>query len=133
VRRSRVDVVRADGADVDRITAILSAGFQADPVSRWLFPDDAERQRLHPLFFRPFVEMALADGEIYTTDDRVAAALWLPTDVKAHDSQPSLGKLYEPVLGPDYARRIAAFDERSTANHPAGADHVYLPFNRGPA
>jgi hypothetical protein len=42
-RSSGVKVVRADEADATRITTILSAGFQADPVSRWLFPDDAVR------------------------------------------------------------------------------------------
>jgi hypothetical protein len=73
MRSSLVDIVRADVADADTVTGILSAGFQADPVSRWLFPDDTERERVHPLFFRPFVDMALADGEIYTADDRAAA------------------------------------------------------------
>jgi hypothetical protein len=39
-----------------------------------------------------------------------------------------MGELYEPILGADYAKRIAAFDERSTANHPDHEDHFYLPF-----
>ena len=125
---SDVNVVRAAESDAEVITTILSTGFQQDPVSSWLFPGDDDRARLHPLFFRPFVDMALADGEIYTTDDRSGAALWLPVDVAAHGGEPDLGELYEPILGPSYAARIAAFDERSSANHPDWADHVYLPF-----
>ena len=120
-------IVRADETDADAIITILSTGFQNDPVSRWLFPDDDARERLHPEFFGPIVQMALEDGEIYTTDDRAGTALWLPATAH-HEDQPGLGALYEPILGADYAKRIAAFDERSTANHPVHEDHFYLPF-----
>src|SRR3984885_7676701 len=120
-------IVRADETDVDAIITILSTGFQNDPVCRWLFPDDDARERLHPEFFGPIVQMALEDGEIYTTEDRTAAALWLPATAH-HEDQPGLGELYEPILEADYVKRIAAFDERSTANHPHHEDHFYLPF-----
>ena len=120
-------IVRADETDADAIITILSTGFQNDPVSRWLFPDDDARERLHPEFFGPIVQMALEDGEIYTIEDRSGTALWLPVTAH-HEDQPGLGELYEPILGADYAKRIAAFDERSTANHPDHEDHFYLPF-----
>jgi hypothetical protein len=57
-------IVRADETDAGAIITILSTGFQNDPVCRWLFPDDDARERLHPEFFGPFVQMALEDGEI---------------------------------------------------------------------
>ena len=120
-------IVRADETDADEIITILSTGFQNDPVCRWLFPDDDARARLHPEFFGPIVQMALEDGEIYTTEDRSGTALWLPVTAH-HEDHPGLGELYEPILGADYAKRIAAFDERSTANHPDQEDHFYLPF-----
>jgi ribosomal protein S18 acetylase RimI-like enzyme len=120
-------IIRADETDAEAVITILSTGFQSDPVSRWLFPDDDARERLHPDFFRPFVQMALEDGEIYTTEDRSGTALWFPASGH-HEDQPGLGELYEPILGADYASRIAAFDERSTANHPDDEDHFYLPF-----
>ena len=120
-------IVRADETDADTIITILSTGFQNDPVCRWLFPDDDARERLHPEFFGPIVQMALEDGEIYTTEDRLGTALWLPVTAH-HEDHPGLGELYEPILGADYAKRIAAFDERSTANHPDHEDHFYLPF-----
>ena len=46
-------IVRADETDADAIITILSIGFQDDPVSRWLFPDDDARERLHPEFSAP--------------------------------------------------------------------------------
>jgi GNAT superfamily N-acetyltransferase len=122
-----VKIVRADESDADTIITILSTGFQNDPVSRWLFPDDDVRKRLHPLFFGPFVHMVLQDGEIYMTEDRTGTALWLPM-AAGHADEQALSELYEPILGAEYAKRIAAFDERSTANHPGHAEHVYLPF-----
>jgi len=57
-------IVRADETDADAITTILSTGFQNDPVCRWLFPDDDARERLHPEFFGPIVQMALEDGAL---------------------------------------------------------------------
>jgi hypothetical protein len=91
-------IVRADETDAGAIITILSTGFQNDPVSRWLFPDDDARERLHPKFFGPFVKMALEDGEIYTTEDRSGAALWFPVTAH-HEDQPGLGELYEPKIG----------------------------------
>src|SRR6185437_12766605 len=120
-------IVRADETDADAIITILSTGFQNDPVCRWLFPDDDVRERLHPEFFGPSVKMTLEDGEIDMIEDRSGTALWLPVTAH-HEDQPGLGELYEPILGADYAERIAAFDERSTANHPDHEDHFYLPF-----
>ncbi|MFF2522553.1 GNAT family N-acetyltransferase [Streptomyces liangshanensis] len=125
---SNVSIVRADGADAEEVTSVLATGFHDDPVSCWIFPDDADRARLHPDFFRPFVELALAEGSVWTTADRAAVALWLPVDVTAHDEGPDLRALYEPILGAYHADRIGAFDVRSTANHPAHTDHQYLPF-----
>lgn len=122
-----VKVVRADESDADTIITVLSTGFNNDPVSRWLFPDDDARERLHTLFFGPIVQMALQDGDIYTTEDRTGTALWLPM-AAGHTDEQALGELYEPILGAEYAKRIAAFDQRSTANHPRHEEHVYLPF-----
>ena len=125
---SRVNIVRADAADAEKITTILSTGFYADPVCRWFFPDDAERRRLQPLLFGPIVDMTLKDGEVYATEDRTAAALWLPVNAGEHADGPSMEEFYEPILGPSYAKRIGAYGERSTATHPTHADHLYLTF-----
>lgn len=88
-----IAVVRAGSADAQVVTTILATGFAHDPVSAWIFPDEVERERLHPSFFGPFVDSVLTDGEVYTTEDRAGAALWLSVDVGPHPAGPALGEL----------------------------------------
>src|SRR6266567_3117873 len=61
-------VRRATGADAGAITRILAASFHDDPPLMWIIPDAADRQRLSPAFFRPFVDLVLTGGEAYMTD-----------------------------------------------------------------
>lgn len=123
-----IRVTRATEADADELTTVLATAFMADPISQWIFPDEADRERLHPAFFRPFVELALADGEVYTTDDYAGVTLWLPVDVHAHADEEDLGPLFEAVIGADYAKRFAVLDQLMTASHPGHESHHYLPF-----
>ncbi|MFB9233941.1 GNAT family N-acetyltransferase [Plantactinospora siamensis] len=123
-----ISVVRATAADADELTGVLATAFLADPISQWLFPDEADRERLHPSFFRPFVELTLADGEAYTTADRAAVTLWLPVDVHAHAEPDDLGPVFEAAIGPEYAKRFGVLDELMTTNHPGHENHAYLPF-----
>jgi GNAT superfamily N-acetyltransferase len=124
----KVSVVRSDRSDIDEVVEIMSTGFFADPVCHWIFPDESERKALHPHFFRPFVEEAYADGEVYLTDDRAGASLWLPVDVSVHAEAPDLAAMFEDSVGPSSAARIGAFGIRSAANHPTSVNHDYLPF-----
>ncbi|MFC7548157.1 GNAT family N-acetyltransferase [Plantactinospora sp. GCM10030261] len=121
-------VVRATDADADTLTNVLATAFLADPISQWIFPDYADRERLHPAFFRPFVDMTLAEGEVWTTEDRSAVALWLPVDVTAHAEAEDLGPIFEQAVGPEYAKRFAVLDKLMTDGHPGHENHHYLPF-----
>jgi GNAT superfamily N-acetyltransferase len=106
----------------------MSTGFFNDPVCRWFFPGESEREAQHPPFFRPFIEEAYGTGEVYMTDDRAGAALWLPVDVSAHAEDSDLAAMFENSLGPSSAARIGVFGVRSAAIHPTSVDHDYLPF-----
>jgi GNAT superfamily N-acetyltransferase len=121
-------VVRATATDSHTITSVLSVGFMQDPMHRWLFPDETERARLHPAFFAPLAAMALKDGEVWTTEDRSCAALWLPFDAAAADHGPGFRELFEPTLGTGYAARLGEFDRQSAEIHPTDRDHWYLAF-----
>jgi GNAT superfamily N-acetyltransferase len=128
VLMSKVSVVRSDSSDIDEVVDIMSTGFFGDPVCRWFFPDESERAAQHAAFFQPFVEEAYAKGEVYMTEDRAGAALWLPVDVSVHAQDPDLAEMFENSVGPSSAARIGVFGVRAAALHPTSADHDYLPF-----
>ena len=124
----KVNVIRSDRSDIDEVVTIMSTGFFDDPVCRWFFPDENEREARHPAFFQPFVEEAYVKGEVYMTDDRAGAALWLPVDVSAHAQDSDLAAMFENSVGPSSAARIGVFGVRAAATHPTSVDHDYLPF-----
>src|SRR5690242_13988465 len=80
------NVRRADKADAEAITDILSASFQADKPLAWILPDPDERLRLSPAFFRPFVDLVLDSGQAYVTEDLSGASLWMYVDVHATEA-----------------------------------------------
>jgi ribosomal protein S18 acetylase RimI-like enzyme len=124
------NIRRADKADADRITEILSASFEADPPLAWILPETAERRRLSPVFFRPFVDMVLEGGQAYVTEDLSGAALWMYVDIHATDaSDPEeLRRLLIDGLGSVSAERFFLLDELLSARHPVDESHEYLLF-----
>lgn len=74
-----VEVVRAGEGDLGVLAAVLARAFLEDPVAGYLFPDASSRaQRLRRFFTLQLTESYLPYGEILTTIERNAAALWMP-------------------------------------------------------
>ena len=71
-------VRRARPADVDSLAATLARAFDDDPLTVWLFPHHASRQRRLPPFFRSLLRVALPIGEVYTAGGGRSAAIWSP-------------------------------------------------------
>ena len=64
------------------LSGSLSRAFREDAVSAYLFPDEKRREANLDTFFRLQLERTyLPKGEVYTTGDRRAAAMWMPPDV----------------------------------------------------
>ncbi|MER7168622.1 GNAT family N-acetyltransferase [Micromonospora sp. NPDC000207] len=122
-------VVRAaTPADLDEAGRLLAVAFMPDPVSRWIFPDPAERARLHPAFFRPFLEAVLDGGALHVAGDTVGAALWLPVDGHGPaEDDDGLALRLEAAIGPEHTKRFAVLDDLMSADHPT-RPHSYLPF-----
>ena len=60
------------------LATTLARAFDDDPLTTWLFPDDAARRRKLPSFFRALLRASLPFGEVYATDDTRCAAIWNP-------------------------------------------------------
>src|SRR5688572_30290955 len=71
----------ATSADVRLLSKVLADAFFDDPVLRWCYPVTARRRTILPRFFDLVVRANLHHGEIYTTDDVIAGAVWLPANV----------------------------------------------------
>jgi ribosomal protein S18 acetylase RimI-like enzyme len=125
-------VRRAGIEDADTVTEILATSFVTDPISAWIFPvGDEERARRHPRFFRPFVDLALAEGQVYTTSDDAGVALWLNVDVTAPPAGGDDGAAFsQRVLEAcgEFGKQFQILDEMFSAHHPSVEPHAYLMF-----
>jgi len=72
-------VRRATGADVDAMAAQLARTFWDDPVTNYIFTDDARRDAALRAYFGTQMRADyLAFGGCYTTEDHTGAAVWAP-------------------------------------------------------
>ena len=73
-------VVRATEADVDQLAGVLARAFHNDPAFSWAAPNARKRERHGPRYFALTLKQYLPKGEVWTTDDRQAVAIWAPPD-----------------------------------------------------
>jgi ribosomal protein S18 acetylase RimI-like enzyme len=120
---------RAGVEDADMVTQILATSFVTDPISMWIFPvADDELARRNVDFFRPFVDLVLAAGQVYTTSDYAGAALWMEVNVEepAEDDE-EFGQRVRAACG-EYAKQFDILGELFDTHHPGHESHAYLMF-----
>lgn len=76
----RASIVRADATEAPQIAELIAVAFHPLDVAQWLVPNPDRRTEILPANFRIFVGHALAHGEVHTTTDRSAVAVWFPRD-----------------------------------------------------
>jgi GNAT superfamily N-acetyltransferase len=132
----RYHIRRAEASEAGALSEILASAFMADPVSCWIFPDPEQRARLHPGFFRIFVDLVLAEGQAYTTDDHAGVAMWLDVDATEPATEPvtdpggdpnALRALFAAACE-DRAEQFFILDDLFTSAHPHQESHAYLAF-----
>lgn len=72
------DVRRLQPDDRDRALTSVVAAFAADPVLRWVWPDDGRYAACAPGFFGLLIDLRLAGGEVWTAGGGDAVAMWDP-------------------------------------------------------
>jgi GNAT superfamily N-acetyltransferase len=117
-------IIRADDADTDVLSQVIADAFLDLAPCRWLIADPAARRSILPAYFRMYVEHAQADGLIFTTLDRAAAALWIPGDGPAAPPDEYAGRL--AAITGQHLGNFLAFDEQLDRHHPAGTFHHHL-------
>ena len=111
----------ATSADIPAVSHTLAAAFFDDPVFSYCYPDAAPRQQILPRWFEIVTEATLPYGEIYTTDDVVAGAVWVPPGVE-DDEQ--MGAALGEMSG-KYAQTLFEIFERMDEKH-SREPHHYL-------
>ena len=122
----RPQVHRAAPADGAHIAAVLGRAFFADPVLRWVVPDDLRRRRLLPDLFAVYTTTFLRFHEITVDTNGAGAALWAPPGQSPvpEEMADEFGRRIEEVLGADTQRVlevVALLDQQ----RPPGL-HCYL-------
>jgi hypothetical protein len=75
---------KAVAEDIPRLGSTLGSAFAEDPIVKWIFPGAGTRTRVLPAFFSFQIRhLYLPHNEVYTTEDLLAAALWLPPGNRA--------------------------------------------------
>ncbi len=103
-------VRRAQLADIDRVCRTLMRAFQDDPLVRWMVADDdAWATGAGAAFFRLVSRRLFDRGDVWTTADCVAAAVWSPPDPapSSDDLSAELGALYATFDATAQARMSA--------------------------
>jgi len=118
-------LVRADDADIDALSQVIADAFRDLAPCQWLIDDLAARREILPGFFRMYVEHAMADGVVYTTAGRTAAALWIPAGPEGPGQPGGYDERLAEVTG-QWAERFVAFDQELDAHHLTGAAHHHL-------
>ena len=117
-------VVRAGERDLEILSQVIADAFHDLAVSQWLIPDPDSRRAIFPGYFRILLQHTLDAGLVSTTQQRTAAALWLPATGPTPPHDGYAGQLAE-ATGP-FLDRFVAFDEELARHHLTGEFHHHL-------
>ena len=105
--------------DLPELSRTLAAAFDDDPVFAYCYPAVVRRRQIVPRFFGIVTAAYLAHGGIYTTNDVVAGAVWVPAGVE-DDEQ--MGAALGEISG-EYAQTLSTIFELMGDSHPAEPHH----------
>jgi GNAT superfamily N-acetyltransferase len=103
----------------------LLSAFRADPVERWLYPDEKDYDEHFPKFMAAFGGEAFAHDTVWRLDDFAAVAMWLPPDAVS-DGDEIVRVLMTTVDQSRHSDTMVAIEQMDVA-HPH-FPHWYLPW-----
>lgn len=119
-------ITRCQPDEGEHVAEVITAAFADNPITGWLSADLTDDVDAHALFrgyFRIWVDHALQVGEVETTGDGAAVALWLLPD--SGDAADADSRLVD-ITG-RYVDRFRALHAAMEAAHPEG-EHHHLAF-----
>ncbi|MFF6905745.1 GNAT family N-acetyltransferase [Streptomyces sp. NPDC012389] len=120
-----IRIQQAGQDDRELVVSVLEEAFHHDPVSSWVFPDEAHRRAVHGKFLGVFADITLAEGRIDIADDGAAVALWLPVPAGAPEEEDPTPALMRQTADPDN-ERCELVGRLTGKVHPHDRAHSYL-------
>lgn len=108
-----------------RALDVLVTAFTADPVIRWLYPDDSSYQTHFPAFLRAFGGKAFVSHTVWRLGEFGAVALWYAPHVEP-DGDAVVAEITQSVNANQHADVFAVLELMDSA-HPT-FPHWYLPW-----
>lgn len=122
---TRHDIMLASKTDSGAIATLIALAFHPLAPSIWLIADAEQRSRIFVDYFAILVDHALATGQLYTTADHTAAALWLPVGLTGLTPPYDYDARLKAATGV-WAERFRTFDAALEQRHPTAVEHYYL-------
>lgn len=120
-----IRVQQAGQDDRELVVSVLEEAFHHDPVSSWVFPDEAHRRAVHGKFLGVFADITLAEGRIDVAEDGAAVALWLPVPSRRARGEDPTPALMRQTADPDN-ERCELVGRLTGKVHPHDRAHSYL-------
>jgi GNAT superfamily N-acetyltransferase len=120
-----VAIRQAGEGDREALVQLLDSAFQQDPVSGWVFPDEAHRRAVHGKFLGVFIDVTLAGGRVDITEDGSAMALWLEVPAGKPEGEDDTPALMRETADPEN-ERAELVGRLTGAVHPHDRAHTYL-------
>lgn len=120
-----IRIQQAEQRDRELVVSVMEEAFHDDPVSSWVFPDEAHRRAVHGRFLGVFVDVALAEGRIDIAEDEAAVALWLTVPAGAPEEEDPTPALMRQTADPDN-ERCELVGRLTGVVHPHDRAHAYL-------
>ncbi|NIO40317.1 MAG: GNAT family N-acetyltransferase, partial [Burkholderiales bacterium] len=105
----------ANEEERERVIAAIAAGFLADPVVRWCWPDSKQYLTCAPWFISAYGGRAFEHDSAWIDDAVQGGALWLPPGVGPDEEE--LGKLISTTMREEKQGAILAALEALGAHH----------------
>jgi GNAT superfamily N-acetyltransferase len=122
---SRQAIVRAGHADVETLSQVVADAFGDLAPGQWLIEDATARREIFPRFYRIYVDHAMANGMVFTTVDRTAAALWVPVGLGGPEQPDGFDERVAEVTG-QWAERFMLFEHELDGRYPTDVAYHYL-------
>ncbi|MFE1479183.1 GNAT family N-acetyltransferase [Streptomyces cyaneofuscatus] len=120
-----IRIQQAGQDDRELVVSVLEEAFHHDPVSSWVFPDEAHRRAVHGKFLGVFADITLAEGRIDVAEGGAAVALWLPVPAGAPEEEDPTPALMRQTADPDN-ERCELVGRLTGQVHPHDRTHSYL-------